>query len=185
VHFDDGTTIAGEGNVNAVVSGVSGNSHSLRGEGGATDLLTTTSSELTAQLREYLDEAFPTVAAIQAKEKRKADKAAGKDVQKKQQTVEQHYDDCGDDLTAIDEPGEETPADDFFTAEAENDEQLNYLSGGSSHSHRGNSQHKIWKFLRSRHWLFGSEVDTPIIGDATVCDNIDAFLTQAKARAFN
>ena len=180
VHFD---ATDKEDNVNsAVVVGVSGNSNCF-GEGGTAQSSIT--SEISTRLQEYLDEAFPTVAAIRAKEKRKADKAAGKEVQKKLQTVEQHHDDCGDDLTAIDEPGEETPADDFFTADAEGDERLNFHSGGSSHSHRGNEQYKIWKFLRSRHWLFGSEVDTPLTGTATVCDNFDAFISQAHEQSFS
>ena len=149
------------------------------------DTLHSATNHLGKEANEVLDKAFPTVAALRAKEKRKADKAAGREAQKRPQIVEEHYDDCGDDLSAIDLPGEELPSDDFFTAQVEDEEvHYDYVSGGSSHSHCGDPERKIWKFLRSRHWLFGSEVDEPLIGDTTVCDNIDVFVAQARQRSF-
>ena len=149
------------------------------------DTLHLATNHLDEEANEVLDKALPTVAALSAKEKRKADEAAGREAQKRPQVVEKHYDDCGDDLSAIDLPGEELPSDDFFTALTEDEEvHFDYMTGGSSHSHRGDPERKIWKLLRGLHWLFGSEVDEPLIGNTMVCDNIDVFVTQARHRSF-
>ena len=59
--------------------------------------------ELPGNLEPLMTQAFPTEQRSRAKEKDKADKAAGikKVVKRRPQVVEQHFDDCGSSMQSI------------------------------------------------------------------------------------
>lgn len=131
--------------------------------------------------------AYPTEQAVRQKESLKARKEAGGEIKKKKQTIEQHADDCGTDLTGIEadiagfvHPFEEEKA--YWQHEVEELEYLTY--GGASSSTAGNPE-RLARWLASRHWLFGSSAAENVPFDAKVvaCDGMETFLTQAKARA--
>ena len=53
--------------------------------------------------------AYPTAERIAQKERLKELKAKGLEPKKRKQKVEEHWDDCGADLTSLPDPGEDPP----------------------------------------------------------------------------
>jgi len=130
--------------------------------------------------------AYPTEQAMRQKESLKARKEAGGEIKKRKQTVEQHADDCGMDLSGIEadiagfvHPFEEDKA--YWQYETE---ELEYLTYGGANSSTAGNPERLARWLSSRHWLFGSSAAESVPFDPKVvaCDKMETFLAQAKAR---
>ena len=129
---------------------------------------------------------YPTEQAMRQKERRKQRKELGQDVKKKKTfEVEPATDDCGENCKGISEydADVETPADDHFVGILEDLDDMHHFHSTpstSSSSRHQNRSYWLCKFLRSRHWLFGSSA--PLLEPEVETCDMDSFLTIARNR---